>query len=193
MEGLRSVITVSREGKKVESMFRRNELPLLIGLVITWMALWREVSPMSLISGIIIAIILARVFYLPPVELAASFNIFFVITFLGYFLLQVAISSVQVAWLAIRPKKVPDCSIIEVKLKSRSDFILTATGLTITLIPGSFIVDADRESPTLYLHVLDTSTQEDIDKMRKEVLRIEGLLVRSVGNQEDRLRVLNAN
>lgn len=186
-------MNLSRAGRKLENRFRRYELPLMLGLIATWMLLWREISLFTLISGIVVALVLTRVFYLPPVELAASFNVFYVFAFFAYFLLQAAISSILVTWIALRPQKVPDCSIIEVKLKSKSDFILTATGLTITLIPGSFIVDTIRNEPTLYLHVLDAPDQEAIDKMRKEVLRIEKLLVKAVGSKEDKARVNDAD
>lgn len=174
-----------REERRIERKLRIFELPLLIGLVLTWMALWREVSLLSLVSGIVVSAVITRVFYLPPVELAGRFNPWFALRYIAYFLKNLTVASFQVAWFAVRPKPTPKCSIIAVQLCTQSDFILTMTGLTISLIPGSFIIDVDRDSSILYLHVLNTPTYVEIENMRDEVRHIEMLLIRTVGSAEE--------
>ena len=176
---------MSVEGRKIERRIRRYELPLLIGLVITWMALWQEISLLSVLSGFAVAFVVMRVFYLPPVELAGRFNVWWCLRYVAYFFTQVAVASVHVAWVAIRPTPYPHCSIIEAKLHTNSDFIMTLVGLTASLIPGSFIVDVDREEQILYMHVLDTPNQEAVDNMHREIARIEMLLVRTLGSPEE--------
>jgi multicomponent Na+:H+ antiporter subunit E len=58
-------------------------------------------------------------------------------------------------------------------------------GLTISLIPGSLVAEVDRFSSILYLHVLNTPTQREITSMRREVRRIERLLVLTVGSKQE--------
>lgn len=176
---------MSVEGRKIERKMRRYELPLLLGLVITWMALWREFSLFTFIGGVLVALIVMRVFYMPPVELAGRFNLWWCLRYVGYFFSQVAIASVQVAWIAVRPKPVPHRSIIAVRLCTNSDFIMTLVGLTISLIPGSFIVDVDRENQVLFLHVLNTPDQAAVEKMRREVAHIEKLLIKTLGSRDE--------
>ncbi|MDA3148077.1 Na+/H+ antiporter subunit E [Leucobacter sp. UCMA 4100] len=176
---------MSVEGRKIERQIRRYEFPLLLGLVITWMALWREFSLFTFIGGVVVAFVVMRVFYLPPVELAGRFNLWWCLRYVGYFFSQVAIASLEVAWIAVRPKPVPLRSIIAVRLRTNSDFIVTLVGLTISLIPGSFIVDVDRENQVLFLHVLNTPDQEAVEKMRREVAHIERLLIRTLGSREE--------
>lgn len=176
---------MSRTDRRIERLFRLHEIPLLIGLVVLWMALWREISWMSLVSGIIVSFVVTRVFYLPPVDLAGRFNLWFALRFLEYFFRHLMVASFQVAWLALRPGPPPPTSIIAVRLRTRSDFILTITGLTISLIPGSLVAEVDRFESTLYLHVLNTPTQKEIRKMREEVEKIESLLIRTIGSHED--------
>ena len=53
----------------------RQELPLLVWLVIVWAALWQNFSPGNLLFGALIAVLVARLFYLPPVELGGRFNL----------------------------------------------------------------------------------------------------------------------
>lgn len=170
------------ELRRLERAVRVHELPLMVGLIALWCMLWGELSPLSIISGVAIAILVMRLFYLPPVELAGKFHLGYALRYLGYFLWHVAKASFQVAWLAVRPGPTPPVSIIGVKLRTKSDFILTTAGLTISLIPGSFVADIDRFESVLYLHVLNTPSQREIAAMRREVLRIERLLTLTFGN-----------
>ena len=170
---------------KRERLLHWHELPLILGLTLTWMALWREASWMTLLSGLLVSVIAMRLFYLPPVELAGRFNLWWASRYLIYFLWHLAVASFQVAWLAIRPGPPPRTSILAVRLRTGSDFILTMVGLTVSLIPGSLVVEVDRFGSTLYLHVLNTPTQREIRAARAQTMRIEELLIRALGSREE--------
>ena len=43
--------------------------------MIVWGALWQDFSPGNLLFGALIAVLVARLFYLPPVELSGRFNV----------------------------------------------------------------------------------------------------------------------
>ena len=174
-----------RRERRAGSLLRLHELPLLLGLLLTWMLLWREFSWLSLVSGVVVSIIAMRLFYLPPVILAGRFNAWWALRYLGYFLWHLALASVQVAWLAIKPGPPPRTAIIAAKLRTRSDFVLTLVALTISLIPGSLVVEVDRFGSTLYLHVLNTPTQREIRLVRAQIARIERLLVRTLGSRAE--------
>lgn len=174
-----------RSARGLELVVRFHELPLLVGLVITWMMLWREVSLLSVTSGVLVSILVMRLFYLPPVDLAGRFNVWYALRYLLFFLWNLAIASFQVALLAVRPGPTPLTSIIAVRLRTDSDFILTLVGLTISLIPGSLVAEVDRFSSTLYLHVLNTPTNKELTKMRREVATIERLLILALGSKSE--------
>lgn len=174
-----------RSARGLELIVRFHELPLLVGLVTLWMMLWREISPMSFVSGILVSILVMRLFYLPPVDLAGRFNPWYAFRYVMYFLWNVAYASVQVSWLAVRPGPPPMTAIIGVKLRTHSDFILTLVGITISLIPGSLVAEVDRFRSTLYLHVLNTPTQKELTNMRREVRTIERLLILALGSRSE--------
>lgn len=174
-----------RTARGLELLVRIHELPLLLGLVLLWMMLWREASLLSAASGVVVSIVVMRLFYLPPVELAGRFNPWYALRYLAYFFWNLGVASWQVAWLAVRPGPKPKTSIIEVRLRTTSDFILTMVGLTISLIPGSLVAEVDRFASTLYLHVLNTPTRREIDEMRSDVATIERLLVLAIGSRDD--------
>ena len=162
-----------------------KELPLLIWLVFLWGALWQDFSAGNLIFGAVIAFIVANIFYLPPVELSGRFNPLYALVFAGRFFYKLVHASFHVFWLAlVRGPRIRN-GVIGVKLRSRSDLLVTATGHALSLIPGSLIVDVDRSTSTLYLHALDVSTAEQAEKARTEVLNAEAWLIRTMGTKKE--------
>ena len=163
----------------------RQELPLLVWLVIVWGALWQDFSAGNLLFGALLAVGVARLFYLPPVELSGRFNVLYALPFALAFLGKVAVASAQVLYLAVaRGPKVTN-AVVAVTLRSRQDLIVTATGHVISLIPGSLVVEVDRSSSTLYLHAINIISGEDVERLRSEVRSIEAGLIRIMGSQEE--------
>lgn len=162
-----------------------QQLPLLIGLIVLWMVLWGELTWLSLVSGVVVALVVSLVFYLPPVELGGRLNPFWGIVFLGRFLVDLVVASMQVAWLVIRPRGVTANAVIAAPLATRSDFIMTLTATALSLVPGSIVLEVDRDQSILYLHVIDTGTPEGADRFRDKVRRVERGIVRAVGSKQD--------
>ncbi len=171
-----------------------QELPLIVWLVLVWGSLWRDFSGSNLLFGALIAIVVTRLFYLPPVELSGRFNILYAIAFGARFFGKVVAASVDVFWLAVTRGPHIRNAVVAVQLRSSSDFIVTATGHTLTLIPGSLVVDVDRSTSTLYLHCLNVETTHDADAIRREARLTEAQIIRVLGSREelDRLRQENA-
>jgi multicomponent Na+:H+ antiporter subunit E len=162
-----------------------QQLPLLVALVLLWSLLWGAFTWLNLVTGIILGILVMRVFYLPPVELSGRFHPWWFLVFLGRFFADLVVASVQVAALALGPRRVTSNSIISVQLLTRSDFIMTITAIVLSLIPGSFIVEVDRDRGILYLHVIDTVDLDDVEQERVKVLAIEKRIVRALGSRAD--------
>ncbi|MDQ0921590.1 multicomponent Na+:H+ antiporter subunit E [Pseudarthrobacter sp. W1I19] len=163
----------------------RQELPLLVWLVIVWGALWQDFSPGNLLFGALLAVAVARLFYLPPVELSGRFNILHAVPFALMFLAKVVVASAQVLYLAVMRGPQVKNALVAVTLRSHQDLLVTATGHVISLIPGSLVVEVDRSTSTLYLHALNISSVEDVENFRQEVRSIEAGLIRIMGSREE--------
>ncbi|TLM83175.1 Na+/H+ antiporter subunit E [Pseudarthrobacter sp. NamE5] len=163
----------------------RQELPLLVWLVIVWGALWQDFSPGNLLFGALLAVAVARLFYLPPVELSGRFNILFAIPFALVFLGKVAAASAQLLYLAVARGPRVTNAVVAVPLRSRQDLMVTATGHVISLIPGSLVVEVDRSTSTLYLHALNISSAQRVQALKQEVRSIEAGLIRIMGTKEE--------
>lgn len=161
------------------------QLPLLVALVVLWMVLWGQYTWLGLLTGIVVAIVVTRAFYLPAVDLPDRINLWYTLVFLSHFFLDVAVASFQVAFQALKPGRVPRNSVIGVQLVTRNDLIMTLDAIAMSLVPGSLVVEADRGQSTLYLHTFGTETLEDVEAMRRKVLQVEARIVRAVGSRAD--------
>ncbi len=166
-----------------------KQLPLLLGLVVLWAVLWGNLTVLTVITGLVVALIVTRVFYLPPADLSGRINLWYALVFTTHFLLDVAVASFTVAFQALNPRPIPQSSVIGIQLRTRSDLIMTLDAIAMSLVPGSLVVEADRERGILYLHTFDTRTADDVEAMRAKVLVVEARIVRAIGSREDLARI----
>lgn len=165
----------------------RQELPLLVWLVFLWCALWKDFSLGNFLGGCVLAFLVMRVFYLPPILWSGRFNFWYAGKLFVRFLFDLFVSSFQVAFYVVRVFwGVPvSNAIVKVTLRSRSDVLLTATVHCISLIPGSLVLEVDRSNSTLYLHALNIVDNDSIRKVREQVLRTEASFIKMMGTEKE--------
>ena len=163
----------------------RQQLPLLAVLVVLWMLLWGSITPLTILTGAVVAFAVTRAFYLPAVEFSGRFNLFWFAVFVGRVLGEMTVASFQVAGLALGPRARHRSALIKVDLTTRSDFILTGTALAVSLVPGSVVIEVDRASTVLYVHTLGVRTDAHVEKARAHVLRLERDLLRAWGSRAE--------
>ena len=161
------------------------QVPLLVVLVVLWMLLWGQFTPLSFVTGLVLAVAVTRAFYLPPVEFSGRLNLWHLGLFAGHFFWRLVVGSFQVALQAFSPQPIRGNGVIAVRMFTRSDLIMTLTAITVSLIPGSLVLEADRERSILYLHVLGAGPGDSVAMARAEVVRVERSLVRALGSRED--------
>ena len=151
----------------------------ILASVLLWCLLWGSVSPLTLVGGLLIAVLVHVVFPLPPVGRELTFRPIHGLVFLAVFVKDLVVSSAQVSWFALRPSGSPGSGVIAVQMRSRSDLFLTFTGILATLIPGSVVVEAQRSSVTLFFHVIGAINEDRADAMRASILAQEARLLRA--------------
>lgn len=161
-----------------------RQLPLLVALVALWVFLWDHVDALTIVTGVLLAVTVTRVLYLPPVLLSGRFNPWRALLLGLRMMFDVVWASLQVAVFAVNPRWQPMNAIMAVQLHTRSDLVTTLTAEAISVVPGTVVVDIDRERGLLYLHALGTNTDADIDRVRRVVLGTEGRIVLAIGTAE---------
>ncbi|MBB3157517.1 multicomponent Na+:H+ antiporter subunit E [Microbacterium proteolyticum] len=166
-----------------------HQLPLLVWLVALWMLLWGQLTWLALLTGLVMAVFVTRVYRLPPIELSGRINLWYGLVFVVTFLGAVIKGSLIVAWQVLDFRRQPGAAIIAVPLRVDDDVIMAHTAVTASLIPGSLIVDVDRDNRTLFLHTIGVRSNEDAEHQRRVVLRWEARITRAVGSKEELLEL----
>ncbi len=158
-----------------------RQLPFFVWLVALWMLLWGQFTVLAALTGLVVAIFVTRVFRLPPVELSGRVNLGWGLIFFLEFLVALVRGSLTVTWQVLSTAH-PGTAIMAVPLVTDDDLIMTHVAVTASLIPGSLIVDIDRDRRILYLHVLGVRTHTELEHQRRAVQKWEERIVRAVGS-----------
>ena len=75
-----------------------RQLPFFVWLIALWMLLWGQFTVLAFVTGLIAAVVVTRVFRLPPVELSGRVNLWYGLVFVLAFLGALVRGSLTVAW-----------------------------------------------------------------------------------------------
>jgi multicomponent Na+:H+ antiporter subunit E len=160
----------------------RAQLPFLAWLVVLWMLLWGQFTVLSFITGLAVAIFVTRVFRLPTVELSGRINLWYAALLVVQFLFAVLRGALAVTAQVFDFRRQPGAAIVGVPLRYADDLVMTHVSVVSSLIPGSLVVEADRDRRILYLHIIGVRSIADVEKQREGVLRWERRIVRALGD-----------
>lgn len=176
-----------RDGRIRPARDRALQLPMLTWLTMIWVVLWGDVSLVTVAGGFVVARLACLVFPLPPLRLDVRIRPVPLLWLVARFVADVVVSSVQVARVVLRRGRPPRNAVVEVSLRTPSDFVLTVVAEMTCLIPGSLVVEARRSTHTLFLHVLDVGDAAGVEQFRQSVLDQESRVVKAFGHHVDHL------
>jgi multicomponent Na+:H+ antiporter subunit E len=74
---------------------------------------------------------------------------------------------------------------VQVQLRTDSDLLLTMVAESLSLVPGSLVLDLDRVQRLITLHLLPTRDLDAVAREKENVLAVEDRLVRAFGSPAD--------
>ena len=89
----------------------------------------------------------------------------------GYYLV---LSSVQLAWLAVKPGPPPLSAVLRAHLAVKSDLVLALAVNIFNLIPGSIVLEIDQVRRMLYMHVIDVGSERAVNRFYRQVEQWSG-------------------
>nr|WP_244162167.1 Na+/H+ antiporter subunit E [Micromonospora eburnea] len=163
----------------------RDQAVALGWLVVVWLLLWGDLSWGNLVGGLVVGAAVLIFFPLPPVTFGGRLRAGALLVLAVTFVRELVSASVHVAAIAVRPGYRPRGAVIAVPLRIRTDLNLALTAELISLVPGTLILDVDRDLGVLYVHVLEVLRPEDLTDSRNRVLTAERRIVRAIGSPEE--------
>jgi multicomponent Na+:H+ antiporter subunit E len=159
----------------------RDRVLAAAGLTVIWVLLWGRPSWINVLGGFLLALTVVTVFPLPPVTYAGRIRPLPMLRLAGRFLTDLVRASAQIALMAFRFGHVPHSAVIAVRLRMPTDLNLTLTAEALSLVPGSLIVEVDRDAGILYVHVLNVRTPAEVEEARAAVLDLESRIIAAFG------------
>lgn len=172
------------EGTSRPARYRALQPVMLLWLTVVWMAFWRDFSIGNIVVGFTLAVIVSLVFPLPPLQMETRVRPLHLVWLVVRFLYDVVVASFQVVWLTLQFRRQPESSVIAVTLRTQSDFVMTLVSQMTSLVPGTIVVEAQRQTNTVYVHSLDVR-DTTVEEIRGHVLAQERRIALALGMDVD--------
>ncbi|WP_447007901.1 Na+/H+ antiporter subunit E [Saccharothrix isguenensis] len=146
-----------------------------------WLLLWGSLSPVVVVGGLLATIGVLVAF--PPRGRPgrAGPRPVRLLQLIAGALLDLARSSVVVAWSVVRHGPRTRTAIVEVPLRVRSNVEIAATANVTSLTPGTLVVHIDRDRRLLYVHTLPIPADGSTEQARRVVRTVERRVARVFG------------
>nr|WP_223256197.1 Na+/H+ antiporter subunit E [Micromonospora endophytica] len=160
----------------------RDQVIAVGGLVLIWILLWGDISWGNLLGGLLVVAAVLVFFPLPAVSFGGRLRLRGLLVFAWRFLVELVVASLHVARIAVQPGYLPRSAIVAVRLRVPTDLNLALTAEVVSLVPGTLIVEVDRDGAVLYVHVLDVRGPGDLVAARQQIRTVERRIVAAVGS-----------
>lgn len=148
-----------------------------LALAVVWVFIRGSPSVQTLVQGLFFGMPVSfafRRFY--PGEFSLSLGKMpFVLEYIAIFIESLIISNLSVAHSLLRPSKTVNPDIIKYKSNLENPTALAILADSITLTPGTLVVDHLRDENKLLIHCLNSNCAEET---RKDIHRLEKILQR---------------
>lgn len=166
-----------------------NALPgrvaMLLWLLLVWTLLWGSASPPVLVGGVAAAAVTYWAARLPAPPTLGRVRPTAVPVVVWEFLSDLVVSSLTIAWFAVRRPRDATGAVIEVPVRAESDVLLFLITESLSLRPGSMVVGLDRERAVVHVHCFPVRGPAEADRLRRDVMRSERRLIRAFGTRRD--------
>jgi multicomponent Na+:H+ antiporter subunit E len=173
-------MTIRRRRRRLASQW-----PTILWLAFVWVLLWGELSWGNVIAGMLLAVLISVVMPLPSIEFHGRVRPAGIVMLLARFAYDLVHASIQVSMQAFNFRRTPHGAVVGVRLRSSSDLYLTLVAELSSLVPGSLVIEAHRNTGMLYLHVLDLQKYGGVDKVRADVHELENRVLRALASDEE--------
>jgi multicomponent Na+:H+ antiporter subunit E len=158
---------------------------MLCWLILVWMLLWGDVSAANALSGLAVALLITVLLPLPPVPVEGRLHPLSALYLAAKVAYYLVMSSVSVAWLAIRPGPPPLTAVLRIHLALKSDLVLALAVNAINLIPGAIVLEINQTRRMIYVHVIGVESDAAVARFYHQVAEVERLMIASFERDED--------
>lgn len=152
----------------------------VVWLTLVWVMLWGEITPVTVLGGLLVAVGVLVAFPLPHVTMHLHPRPWALVVLVVRYLYDLVTASIQVSWLAVRPGPPVGGVVMDMELVGDDELLQVLTAEMVTLVPGSVVIELDPATRVLTLHALDVRTRYEAEQMRRRVRGQEARVLRAL-------------
>ncbi len=146
-------------------------LSFIVWLLLTWPFTDEGIDVQVVIAGLVAAFIVAVLFHeILPQEyhvFVSPIRIFWFLAYIPVFFYAMIVANLDVMYRALHPKMPIRPGIVKIKTNLKTDSGITALANSITLTPGTLVVDVTDDG-YLYIHWINV-TAEDVEQATAQI------------------------
>ncbi|MEU9809079.1 Na+/H+ antiporter subunit E [Mycobacterium sp. NPDC050853] len=158
---------------------------IVVWLVLVWTMLWGNFSVANTITGLLVALVITVLMPMPRLPVEGRLHVVSMIRLAFTVAWYMVLSSLQVAWLAIRPGPPPLSAVLRAQISVKSDLVMALLLNTLTIIPGSVVLEIDQERRLAYVHVLDVGSPKAVASFYAQLRQLERLFIAAFERESD--------
>ncbi|GLE55310.1 Na+/H+ antiporter subunit E [Mycobacteroides chelonae] len=158
---------------------------ILVWLMLVWTMLWGNFSVANTVTGLLVALVITVLLPMPRLPVEGRLHVGSMIRLACTVAYYMVLSSLQVAWLAIRPGAPPLSAVLRAQLSVKSDLVMALLLNTLTIIPGSVVLEIDQERRLAYVHVLDVGSPKAVATFYAQLRQLERLFIAAFERDAD--------
>lgn len=158
---------------------------ILLWLMLVWTMLWGNFSVANTVTGLLVALVITVLLPMPRLPVEGRLHVGSMIRLASTVAYYMVLSSLQVAWLAIRPGAPPLSAVLRAQLSVKSDLVMALLLNTLTIIPGSVVLEIDQERRLAYVHVLDVGSPKAVATFYAQLRQLERLFIAAFERDAD--------
>ncbi len=140
----------------------------VVGMILVWMLLWRDVSPGTLLGGAVVACSIELLRRAPVAR--NSIRLGGLATFAVRYMWLVFSSNARVAWEVVTPSnELIREAIVAVRLNTRQPSVALLVANAISYTPGSLTIELTGDPLVLYVHVLHFDSVAQVERDVREL------------------------
>lgn len=166
----------------MNSVLRRlgSRLGMAAWLLTVWLLLWGRFDAATVTGGAAVVVVAYAVSRLPTVPMVTRIRPVRLTEAALEFAWGLLVSSVVIGRHAVRAPGRVRGAVIEVSARSRSELVILAVTTSVSLRPGTLMLDVDWRRSLLRIHAMPVRGHDEADAARRGVLGTERRLMRAL-------------
>jgi multicomponent Na+:H+ antiporter subunit E len=169
-------------------MRQRFSLALLVWLFAVWVMLWGALSPLVVLSGVVVAVATLLLFPLPT-RTGIYVRPLYLLRLAGSMVRDLLTSAVGTGWAILRHGPRVRAAVVAVPVLAEPDHLIVVAANLVSLTPDTFVLQIDRQGGIFYVYLLGKCSDADLARGYRQVLDLQVRVADALGSREERREV----